>query len=136
MKKKAVILVVLGMITTLIYYSKMYNQMDIGRNIAIVSGNYYCEEIQVYLGRFALTGNEEAIAQTIIKKVIRNEFPSVDFDFSSSGYPNELKVTVYKKKEDIALGNKLFSFYYGAFDKEGEYCIMDSEHMKLHCYLG
>lgn len=83
------------------------------------------------LNRLTVTENKEEIAENIIQHVLDNNFHTIRFSFDS-GYPHNLKVSVYKNKKDLEQDAVLFYFSYGQSDGEtGAYDISQPEDMKL-----
>lgn len=132
MKKKilAVIVILLALIIN-VSYLQFGQNMDVVNSMSLNSANYKEENINVVLNKLVVVESKEGIAESIIQHVLDNDFHSIRFSFSG-GYPNKLKVSVYKSEKDLKSDNLLFSFTYEQADGEiGEYDISQEEHMKL-----
>ena len=90
---------------------KELTRMDVVYSHSIIADNWYSEHIAVLVDEKE-TENREACCRKIIQNVVENNFPSVDFSFDETGYPNELSVSVYSTKEDFTNGESLFDFKY------------------------
>lgn len=48
-------------------------------------------------------------AKIIVRKFLRNDFPSVLFSFDINGYPNEIAIEVYESQKDYENNSMLFT---------------------------
>ena len=135
MKKKITIIVIVTsifiLLSTYIYYLQFGRNMDVVNSMSLNSYNYREENIRVILNKIIITEKEKEIARDIIQHILDNDFHTIKFSFKD-GYPNRLKVFIYKNEKDLKLNNQLFSFIYEQFDGEiGDYDISQDEHMRL-----
>lgn len=132
MKKKiAIIIAVLVLLIIYIFYLQFGRNMDAVNSFSLNSANYKEENINVILNKVIVTENKEVIAKSIVQHILDNDFHTIKFIFDD-GYPNQLKVSVYKSKKDLESDNLIFSFSYSqAEGKTGEYDISQSEKMEL-----
>lgn len=105
--------------------------MDVVNSFSLNSSNYKEENINVILNKVIITESKEEIANSIVQKVLDNDFHTIRFSFNG-GYPNRLKVSIYKNKKDLENSNLLFSFTYEQENGDiGAYDISQAEHMKF-----
>ena len=90
---------------------KELTRMDVVYSHSIIADNWYSEHIAVLVDEKEAE-NREACCRKIIQNVIENNFPSVDFSFDETGYPNELSVSVHLSKSDSACRDDIFEFDY------------------------
>lgn len=131
--KKKILAVIVILLSLVIYvcYLQFGQNIDVVNSMSLNSANYKAENINVILNKLVVVESKEGIAESIIQHVLNNDFHSIRFNFSG-GYPNKLKVSVYKSEKDLKSGNLLFSFTYEQADGEiGKYDISQEEHMKL-----
>lgn len=131
--KKKIISIVVGLTILVICtcYLQFSRDMDVVNSFSINSSNYSEENINVVLNKLIVTESKEDIANSIIEKVIENDFHTIRFSYDD-GYPHKLKVSVYKSKRDLEQDDIIFSFSYGQSGGEiGKYDISQPEHMKL-----
>lgn len=134
MRKKIITIVILILVLGIGYvgYLQFGREINAVNCISMTASNYYQERLTVVLNKLVLTKSEEEAAKEIIRKVIANDFYKMKFSFDVQGYPNELRVSVYKTDIDLQNGKELFEFSYGHIDGEiGDYDITESEHMEL-----
>ena len=86
-------------------------KMDVLSSHSTVCNNWYSENISVIVDVLTASNKYEC-SKSIVQTVLANNFPSIDFSFKSTGYPNELSVCVYTSMQAFSKGNSAFSFDY------------------------
>lgn len=137
MKKKiAAAAAVLTILSIYICYLQFGREMDAVNSFSFSTANFMDESIRVDLNQLIVTDDAEDIAKNIIQRVLANDFHTIRFCFDR-GYPNRLKVSVYKNKKGIGSGTMLFSFTYGqAIDDRDivAYDISQEKYMRLEIF--
>lgn len=135
-KKIAAVAIVLAILSVYVCYLQFGREMDVVNSLSFSYANFLDEDIKVNLNKMLVTEDAEDIAEDIIRRVLGNDFHTIKFNFDR-GYPNRLKVSVYRNEKGIGAGDMLFSFTYGQAADDGEigdYNILQVEHMELEIH--
>lgn len=79
------------------YHLQFRKEMDVVNSYSFSSARFLDESINVSLNKIIITEYKEDIAKDIIQRVLNNDFHTIKFNFDR-GYPNRLKVSVYKSE--------------------------------------
>lgn len=135
-KKIAAVAIVLAISSVYVCYLQFGREMDVVDSLSFSCANFLDEDIRVILNKMIVTEDAEDIAEDIIQRVLGNDFHTIKFNFDR-GYPNRLKVSVYRNEKGIGEDDMLFSFTYGQADDDGEigdYDILQVDHMELEIH--
>ncbi|MDD3746206.1 MAG: hypothetical protein PHD70_06995 [Anaerostipes sp.] len=109
-KGTIVVMVILIMAVTVLYYLQNGRTMQVYNSISTTSANAHQEQLTVVANKLYVT-DEMACAEEIIKKCRENDFGNVLFSYDFS-IPTELHATVYLSEHDVKKGSPAFTLNY------------------------
>lgn len=86
-------------------------EMDVVHSYSMSVDNWHFESISVTVNK-SIAKDHEKCSQEIIQRLLDNRFPSTDFAFEETGYPNELSVSVYTSEQEFRDGDSAYCFDY------------------------
>lgn len=105
---------IVGMV---IYITILLGHLQYGReekiiNTMVSTSDTFCKQEFSVLANKLFVLDKEKYADELIKKAINNKYKNVHFSYDISGYPNEMKISVYKDKWHYMHNKCMFQILY------------------------
>lgn len=115
MKKSCVVGMLICIIGLLGYLQ--YGREEKVVNTMVSTSGIFCKQEFSVLANKLVVLDKEKYADDLIEKAINNKYKNVRFSYDISGYPNEMKIEVYRDKWHYMHNKCMFQILYSIDDE-------------------
>lgn len=107
----AMLFIIIACLTSCGKRPKQINELEVRNAVNQSSPNWHIEYISIYADP-TFAKDRDTCTQEIIRRIRDNDFPSYEFSFDETGYPNMLIVSVYENGDKEKRTDPIFRFDY------------------------